>query len=122
VKSRFKNTFCLTSIRKFHKPSQTLHLSLSVIDKMTQKDPPTKPEILAALQAILEEGVAVEIPGLAVAVYNSRGRLWESSAGFSNLENQTGTDVSNLFGIGSITKVFVAVVILQLVDEARLKL
>jgi D-alanyl-D-alanine carboxypeptidase len=88
---------------------------------MTQKEP-TRPEILAALQASLEEAVAAGIPGLTAAIYNSRGKLWESSAGFSNLENRTRSDLNNLFGIGSITKVFVAVVILQLVDEQRLKL
>jgi D-alanyl-D-alanine carboxypeptidase len=82
----------------------------------------TKQKILSALQAILEDGVDSGIPGLTASIFNSSGKLWESSAGFSNLEKQTRTDASNLFGIGSITKVFVAVVILQLVDERRLKL
>ncbi|RDW56668.1 hypothetical protein BP6252_14054 [Coleophoma cylindrospora] len=89
---------------------------------MTQLKPPTKPEIKAALQAVLEESVAAGVPGLTAAIYNSQGKLWESSAGCSDLEGGVRTDVSNLFGIGSITKVFVAVVILQLVEEARLKL
>jgi D-alanyl-D-alanine carboxypeptidase len=90
--------------------------------KMTPNDAPSRPGILAALQVILEEGVAVGIPGLTAAIYNSRGKLWEFSAGCCNLENKTETAVSNLFGIGSITKAFLAVVILQLVDESRLKL
>ncbi|KAH8655724.1 beta-lactamase/transpeptidase-like protein [Xylariales sp. PMI_506] len=71
---------------------------------------------------MLENGVKSGCPGFSAAVY-ARGRVqWKSAKGLSDIEAQQQLQTSHLFGIGSITKVFVAVVILQLVDESRLSL
>ena len=81
-----------------------------------------KPDIIAALESILAEGIDAGVPGLSAQVSSSQGTLWQSSAGFIDIEAQKPVEKKHLFGIGSITKVFIAVVILQLVDEMKLRL
>ena len=66
--------------------------------------------------------IDVGVPGLSARVSISQGILWQSSAGFIDIELKKPVDEKDMFGIGSITKVFVAVVILQLVDELKLDL
>ncbi|KAF8858979.1 beta-lactamase/transpeptidase-like protein [Acephala macrosclerotiorum] len=82
----------------------------------------TRPELLEALQSTLEAGIDAGVPALSAAISTSKGIIWESSAGVTDIKTQKLIDTSNLFGIGSITKVFVSVVILQLVDEKFLKI
>ena len=62
------------------------------------------------------------IPGLSVALANQQGLIWTGTAGMANIQTQTPVAPDHLFGIGSITKTFVAVVILQLVEEGLLSL
>ncbi|KAH8647784.1 D-stereospecific peptide hydrolase [Xylariales sp. PMI_506] len=82
----------------------------------------TRQELAAELDAILQKGVDAGAPGLSAAVCSSHEVLWQSAAGFADLSNDQPLHSSHVFGIGSITKMFVAVVILQLVDESSLKL
>ncbi|KAE8442957.1 hypothetical protein EG329_002495 [Mollisiaceae sp. DMI_Dod_QoI] len=89
---------------------------------MGGRDGPTRAEIVEELQSVLQAGVNAGVPGLSAAISTSKGILWQSSAGFAEIESNRLIDTSQLFGIGSITKVFVTVVILQLVDEKRLSL
>jgi D-alanyl-D-alanine carboxypeptidase len=61
-------------------------------------------------------------PSLSATVGNSCGVLWSSAAGVADLRSGRPARATDLYGIGSITKTFVAVVVLQLVDEGRLDL
>jgi D-alanyl-D-alanine carboxypeptidase len=79
-------------------------------------------EILEALQSTLQSGIDAGIPGLSAAIRTSNGIIWQSTAGYANIVSQEPIDNNHVFSIGSITKVFVAVVILQLVDENLLKI
>lgn len=74
------------------------------------------------LRALLDEAVAEGIPGISAAIATRDGVVWRGVAGKADL--QTGAPVlpDMLFGIGSITKTFIAVVILQLVEEGQLDL
>ncbi|KAI1847273.1 hypothetical protein JX265_013546 [Neoarthrinium moseri] len=76
----------------------------------------------AQLAALLENGIAAGVPGFAAAITSSKDLLWQSNAGLSDLLGSKPIDKDSSFGIGSITKTFVAVVILQLLDEGRLGL
>jgi D-alanyl-D-alanine carboxypeptidase len=73
------------------------------------------------LQALLEEGVSKGIPGISAAVATSKGVVWTGTAGKANLDTGEPVQPDMLFGIGSITKTFVAVVILQLMEEGKLR-
>lgn len=73
-----------------------------------------------ALQTVLEEAVKDgEMPGISAAIADRSGILWQGQAGMADLLKQTPL-ASHVFGIGSITKVFVSVVALQLVEEELL--
>jgi D-alanyl-D-alanine carboxypeptidase len=97
-----------------------LLLLSSCISRSTSED--VRVEAGAALQSLLEAGVAMGIPGIAGAVATSEGVVWSGEAGMADLQTGTPVRPDMLFGIGSITKTFVAVVTLQLAEEGRLDL
>lgn len=74
------------------------------------------------LETMLQQAVESGSPGLSAAVADCRGVLWTGVAGAADITTGRPIDRESLFGIGSITKVFVAVTTLQLVEEGRLKL
>jgi len=76
----------------------------------------------ALLQDALATGICMGLPGVSVALANKEGILWSGTDGYSNLETSEPMTPEIRFCIGSITKTFVAVVILQLVDENQLHL
>jgi D-alanyl-D-alanine carboxypeptidase len=94
----------------------------TLVNHRTVQEKLNKPDILATLQSTLQEGIEVGVPGLSAGICSSQGILWQSSAGLIDVEAQKPVNKTHLFGIGSITKVFVSVVILQLVDEKKLRL
>jgi D-alanyl-D-alanine carboxypeptidase len=78
------------------------------------------PSIL--LSPALAHWQAGGFPSLSAAVGNSCGVLWSSATGAADLRSERPARATDLYGIGSITKTFVAVVTLQLVDDGRLDL
>ena len=80
------------------------------------------PKAKAQLQALLDSAVVQGVPGLSAAIADSNGLVWTGVAGHANLETGDPIRPDQLFGMGSITKTFAAVVILQLVDEGKLSL
>jgi D-alanyl-D-alanine carboxypeptidase len=61
-------------------------------------------------------------PGSIMLVKRNNENLWTGSIGFSNLEYKTPMRTNQQFRTGSITKMFTAVIILQLVNEGKLTL
>jgi D-alanyl-D-alanine carboxypeptidase len=81
--------------------------------------PPVEPsDISAALNRVVAQGT----PGLSVAIGNSCGVIWSGAAGEADVVAHRPMSNMDLLGIGSITKVFVAVVVLQLAEEGKLNL
>ncbi|MDB9724463.1 beta-lactamase family protein [bacterium] len=70
------------------------------------------------LEAAVNEG----IPSLSLAVANKDGIVCAYTAGMADIGLDLPAAEDHLFGIGSITKTFVAVIILQLVEEGHLSL
>jgi D-alanyl-D-alanine carboxypeptidase len=75
-----------------------------------------------ALLNALVLGIALGIPGLSVAVGAGDHLAWAGVAGYSDLLRKVPVKIDDRFGVGSITKTFVARVILQLVQEGTLDL
>lgn len=75
-----------------------------------------------ALEAVLQHEVGRGAPGLSAAVANGRGVVWTGVAGLADIRQGSPLDEAHVFGIGSITKVFVVVAVLQLAEEGRLDL
>src|SRR5215471_15904979 len=69
------------------------------------------------LQAVLDTGV----PGAVLVAAGPSGRV-EAAAGVADAETGEPLTVEHRFRIGSVTKIFVAVLALQLVAEGRLEL
>jgi CubicO group peptidase (beta-lactamase class C family) len=55
-----------------------------------------------------------------MAIATRQGAVWTGSVGLANVVSQSGSHAGYLYGIGSITKMFVACVVEQLIDEGRL--
>jgi D-alanyl-D-alanine carboxypeptidase len=79
-------------------------------------------EAEVGLQALLDEAVSKGVPGISAAVANRDSVVWTGVAGKADLQTGAPVRPELLFGVGSITKTFAAVVILQLAEEKRLSL
>jgi len=76
---------------------------------------------VAAVQAQLEVIVASGVPGAVAVASGPQGRV-EEAAGVADVVTGEPLTVEHLFRIGSVTKIFVAALVLQLVAEGALDL
>ena len=97
-------------------------LGFSACSSPTTQDRVDQNSAALELQSLIEESVANGIPGISAAVATRDGVVWSGVAGLADLQSGMRVRPNMLFGIGSITKTFIAVVILQLVEEGRLNL
>ncbi|HKP46510.1 MAG TPA: serine hydrolase domain-containing protein [Pyrinomonadaceae bacterium] len=86
-----------------------------------------QPERYAAAYQLLDQFIArhmieVGAPGMTLALANRDGLLRSSQYGFADLKTGRKVQPATLFEIGSISKSFVAIALLQLVDEGKLDL
>ena len=81
------------------------------------------PETAQRLQAILDADVnRLGVPGFQAALTASGGQTWYGVSGTVDPERQTPLRRDHIMRIGSATKTFMAVVIMQLVEEGHLSL
>ena len=81
-----------------------------------------KTEVLANLQSFLESICAEHnVPALSVAVWYDN-QLYQASTGILNMDTRVEATPDSIFQIGSISKVFTASLIMQLVDEDKVDL
>lgn len=76
---------------------------------------------LAALRRVLRTAVAQGAPG-ALARVDDRGAVSKVTVGVADKATRRAMTTTDRFRIGSVTKTFSAVVLLQLADEGRLRL
>ena len=79
--------------------------------------PQTIDELLTAIDAVLQEH---DTPGIAIAIVNEDGPEYIGALGMADVESGTAADADTLFRIGSTSKMFVGLSVLQLVEEGRL--
>ncbi|HEY3643975.1 MAG TPA: serine hydrolase domain-containing protein [Gammaproteobacteria bacterium] len=85
--------------------------------------PPAPPQDLASLQQRLEKLRAdAGVPGVGVALFDRSGVTWAGGLGESDMAKHQPVTADTVFRAGSITKGFVAVALLQLVDQGKLRL
>jgi D-alanyl-D-alanine carboxypeptidase len=96
-----------------------LAVSLSGVPAEGHPRPPAAPP--PALQEALDRLVADGVPGV-IALTRRGGDVFHAVSGVGDLTTQDPIRGHDRFRIGSITKSFVATVILQLVGEGRLRL
>lgn len=85
------------------------------------QEPPRQSED-QILRDALVQGITMGLPGISVAIGIGDQVAWTGTAGFSDLVNRVPVQADDRFGVGSITKTFVARVILQLAEEGKVAL
>lgn len=81
-----------------------------------------KQEKMAKLESfILDKMIETKIPGLSLG-FIYKGEFYERNFGFKDKASRTPPSSETLFGLGSITKVFTAVAIMQLQEKGFLNL
>ena len=81
--------------------------------------PATVDELLEALGETIESH---DVPAVGVALVDTAGPVWVGSLGTADIETNTAADAATIYRIGSTSKMFVALAVLQLVEEGRLAL
>lgn len=76
----------------------------------------------ATLRHELGKGLGAGMPSVSAAIATRQGVIWSGALGYADLRQRSRAHPGYLYGVGSITKMFVACVIEQLVDEGRLSL
>ncbi|GAA4233554.1 serine hydrolase domain-containing protein [Streptosporangium album] len=86
-------------------------------DAGTGAEPP-RAKVKVSLDGLVTAGAATA----ASVRLQEPGQDWAAAAGVRDLESRRAADADGYFRIGSVTKTFVATVLLQLSDERRLRL
>ncbi len=81
--------------------------------------PKTVDELKLQLREVMD---LYDIPGLSIAVVTDKNDLFVAGMGYADLESQRKASAETLFRIGSISKMFVGLAALKLVEEGKLKL
>ncbi|KAJ3499191.1 hypothetical protein NLG97_g547 [Lecanicillium saksenae] len=76
-------------------------------------------DCIARLEAILANSIAAGAPGLSATIATA-DKCWNLTAG--SVDGAAPVEPSHVFGVGSITKVVVAVVVFQLIEEGKLQM
>lgn len=84
------------------------------------------PRVVSALHLLelwLDAQSAYEnIPGLSIAVVHDQELLWAAGFGYADRENKRAATPDTIYGIGSISKLFTSIAVLQLRDQGKLRL
>lgn len=71
---------------------------------------------------IMNRYTAAGIPGVSLAVYSEKEGWWAGAAGFSNIEKKQAMEICHLQYTQSVSKTYMAVAILKLKEEGKLRL
>lgn len=96
----------------------TLFVSLNTFSQ-TVEFPKEKQE---ALKQVFKKYLDMGIPGLGISVYTPDTGMWSYADGYANLENKTPLTVNHKYYLQSISKTYMAVIILKLYEEGKIAL
>ena len=95
----------------------------AIDDSHAVEDTVFNPQLSDALQKTLEKVKGIlKSDNISASLYISDRCFWEGAAGGTKQDPDVPVDSDMLFGFGSITKTFVAGIVLQLVEENKLGL
>ena len=84
---------------------------------------PEVADAIALLELWIEEQRTYrDVPGLSIGVIHDQELIWARGFGVSDLETRTPATTATVYRIGSITKLFTSVAVLQLRDAGKLRL
>ena len=102
------------------RPLLAAFVSLLIVSSACAQTSPSQDS--SALEKLLNETFPADSPGAAVLVVHKDAVVLRKGFGMANLELKVPVDPGDVFRIGSITKQFTAVAILQLVAAGKVKL
>ncbi|MEY2549901.1 MAG: hypothetical protein QOG12_45 [Verrucomicrobiota bacterium] len=105
---------------RLHRALLTAFLSLPIVTSASSQTSPSPDS--PAFEKLLTQTFPADAPGAAVLVVRNDVVLLRKGFGIANLELKVPIDPQQVFRVGSITKQFTAVAILQLVAAGRIKL
>jgi D-alanyl-D-alanine carboxypeptidase len=119
-------TGCITTAQDDSQVSQAdviTETQSEMEETATQDVPQAFPaEVLAAIQAEMDDLTVGELPPGMVVWIDAPAYRFQGASGFANLTDNTPMPPEGAFRIGSITKMFTAVVIMQLAEDGVLTL
>lgn len=62
------------------------------------------------------------VPGLSIALINDQDLVWSQGFGYANVERRIPATDQTIYGIGSVTKLFTAIGVMQGVEQGRIDL
>jgi len=74
------------------------------------------------IQKYMDMATNENLVGVSIFIKSSEYGNWLGTSGYSNLENKTPIKNNDVFGLASIGKMYVAVAVLQLVEEGKIAL
>lgn len=92
--------------------------SFSNIKENTRK-PRSIQELKISLEDMLKD---MSVPGMSIAIVNRQGPIWVSGLGKADLTSGRPATSTTLFRIGSVSKGFISLAILMLVEEGKISL
>lgn len=108
---------------KFKYPTPLLLLLLCTQISFAQLDPKLAPVIAAFGKRINDDLTKDNIHGsISVAIIKKDKVIWAGAFGYAAKDRDINADTANIYRIGSITKMFTAVLMMQLVEEGKIKL
>lgn len=98
-------------------------LAVPFIGLRAKAQVPVEPAFAAALQQKLDSCVnAFDVPGISATILLPGGRFWNGAAGVADIYSLWPMDTAYLFQQASVTKMFVAALTMQLVEEGAIAL
>lgn len=83
---------------------------------------PPKDDLQTLKQDIENIRVSTGVPGMAIALVDKNGAIWVDGLGFADREASTPATAETLFRMGSVSKMFAGIAVMQLVEQGKLDL
>lgn len=75
-----------------------------------------------AVSQLLKKYIAMGIPGLSVSVYTPKTGMWSQAEGYANMENKVPLTTNHVHYLQSVSKTYMATIILMLVENGKINL
>lgn len=114
-----KNSWTFLSLLTFLLCPAFLSTSWAQPNKSNVVISPQIDSLKATVDSLLKED---EIPGASIALVHKDSVIWSGGVGYANYEKKIPATADQLFRVGSVSKTFVALGVMQLVEEGKLSL
>ena len=85
--------------------------------------PDTYKPVIERLQALVEREVAdKKLPALSIALVDDQQVVWAKGFGFQDRDGKTPATAETVYRVGSVSKLFTDVAVMQLVEQGKLDL